>query len=155
MLRHVPSWPKIIAMFVAGLGVAGVLGAQSVNYAGSSYPLRNWIAFDWRIVAISILLLLVSYPLARGRDWARRVTRAAVAVVGLSLVIYYLARLVSPVSFSDLTPEQIKVVRLSMRLEDASTLFVVLISLVFGVSFLSHPDVVASFQSSRNAPEEA
>ena len=145
-MRHLTqSWPKIVATVVAGLGVSCVFASARLNYGGSGYPLASWISFDWHALVAAAVLLAAAYPLATGRDWARRMLLIAVAVVGATVVVWYVIRIVSPVSFSDLTPEQAAVSRRSMRFEDLSTLCWIAALTFFGVSFLSHPDVVTSF----------
>ena len=141
----------MIATLVAGLGLSGVFGSAGVAYGGADGR-ASWLTFDWYVIAVGIVFLLISYPLAKGREWARRILLVAVALVGACLLVYYAVRVVSPVSFSDLTPEQIKVERLSLRLSDTSSLFLVAAVAVFGFCFLSHPDVVATFHRPARPP---
>jgi len=142
MRARLVSWPKIIAVVIGGWGLAGLFGAFGTTFSGSG----TWISVDWRALLVAALLLAASYPLATGREWARRTLFVAVAAVGATMAVWYCVRIVSPISFSDLTPEQVKVVRQSMRLEDISTLCLILSSFSFGLWFLSHPDVVATFK---------
>jgi hypothetical protein len=153
MQHRTRSWPKILATFVAGLAMAGLFATSGVTYAGSAYPLNSSISFDWHVIALSALLLVMAYPLAAGREWARRFLLIAVVLVGTGLVGYYALRIIAPMSFSDLTPEQIKVERLSMRLSDVSSLLLTASLAVFSFLFLSHPDIVASFHSHARSPE--
>jgi hypothetical protein len=136
------SWPKIIALVVGGIGVSGVFSAWPVTFSAE----RTWIACDWRVMAVSAVLLIMSYPLATGREWARRILLVAIILIGVSLVLWGGFKVVAGASFTDLSPEQITVVRLSMRIADFSSFFFVFTLLVFGVLFLCHPDVVATFQ---------
>jgi hypothetical protein len=142
MRARLVSWPKIIAVVVGGWGLAGVFGAFGTTFFGSG----TWISVDWRALSVAALLLAASYPLATGREWARHTLFVAVATVGATMAVWYCVRIVSPMSFSDLTPEQVKVVRQSMRLEDISTLCLILSSFSFGLCFLRHPDVVTTFK---------
>jgi hypothetical protein len=148
MKPHAIPWPKIIATVIAGLGVSGVFSAWSTTWTAQ----RIWITCDWQVMAISAVLLAFSYPLARSREWARRVLLIAVVLIGASLTLWDAVKVVSPMSFSDLTPEQIEVVRLWQRLQDLSSFFVVLAIALFVALFLSHQNVVASFQRHHNAP---
>ena len=129
-------------MFVAGLGLSGVSSAWLLALDGAD----PYISCDWRVLVISILLFVFTYPLATGRDWARRVLLFAVAVIGTGLVLWRGLKVVAPMSFGHFSPEQIKVVRLWTGLGDLSSFFVALSIVVFGVLFLSHQEVAASFQ---------
>ncbi|MEY2495694.1 MAG: hypothetical protein QOJ45_2186 [Verrucomicrobiota bacterium] len=153
-MRHpTRPWPKIVATLVAGLAMSGIFGSARLTFGGGGYPLASWIAFDRHALLAAAVLLAAVYPLATGRDWARRTLLIAVATVGVTMTVWYLIRIVSPVSFSDLTPEQAAVSRRSMRFEDLSTLCWIAAFTFFGVSFLSHPDVVTSFTRPHAPPK--
>ena len=147
MKPHAIAWPKIIASVVAGLGFCGVFSAWQTVWSQQ----RTWITCDWQIMAISAVLLAMSFPLAAGREWARRVLLVAVVLIGAGLVLWDALKVVSPMSFSDLSPEQIRVVRQWHRLDDLSSFFLVLGIAVFAALFLSHRDVITSFQRSSDA----
>jgi len=146
-------WPKIVATLVTGLAVSVIFGSARLTYGGSGYPLASWIAFDRHALLAAAVLLAAVYPIATGRDWARRTLLIAVATVGVTMTVWYLIRIASPVSFSDLTPEQASVSRRSMRFEDLSTLCWIAALTFFGVSFLSHPDVATSFTRPHAPPK--
>jgi len=148
-MRDRVSWPKIIAAFVAGFGVSAFFSSWTLTFGGGG----TRIGCEWRAMVICALLLLMSYPLATGREWARRLLLFAVVVVGVGFVVYYAFRVVSPMGFTDLSAEQIKVVRLWTRLTDLSSFFVAATLFIFGAYFLSHKDVVASF-SRAPSPEK-
>jgi hypothetical protein len=150
MFARVTSWPKIIAALVGGVGVGGVFSAWSLRFDS---PVPS-IACDWRVVIASVALLVMSYPLATGREWARRMLLWAVSVIGISAVLWR-GILLFPKSYTDLSPEQIKVIRLGAFLGDLSWFFVILTLLIFFVLLLSHPDVVASFRSRLRASERS
>ena len=149
MRLRVMSWPIIIAAFVGGVGVSGVFGSWALTTGPSGY----WIACDWWGMVASALLIVMSYPLATGREWARRILLLAVVLVGLALVGSSGFRAVAPMSFSDLSPEQVKVIGPWTRLGELSSFFIRLTLLIFGVLFLSHPDVVTSFRRQVGSPE--
>jgi hypothetical protein len=93
----------------------------------------------------------MSFPLAAGREWARRVLLVGVVITGAGLVLLDAAKVFSPMSFSDLSPEQISVVRQWHRLDDLSSFFLDLAIVVFAVLFLSHRDVITSFRRRSSA----
>ena len=150
MFDRVTSWPKIIAALVGGVGVSGVFSAWSLGFDS---PVSS-IACDWRVVIASAALLVMSYPLATGREWARRMLLWAVSVIGISAVLWR-GILLFPKSYTDLSPEQIKVIRLGAFLGDLSWFFLILTLLIFFVLLLSHPDVVASFRSHLRTSERS
>jgi hypothetical protein len=127
-------------MVIGGWGLSGLFGAFGTT-SGSG----TWISVDWHVLLVAALLLAATYPLATGREWARRTLLVAVATVGVAMVLWRGFSIVAPMSFTDLTPEQVKVVRETIRLADISSLFLILTSFSFGIWFLSHPDVVTSF----------
>lgn len=61
--------------------------------------------------------------------------------------------LLFPMSFSDLSPEQEKVVRVWTFLSNLSWFFLTLTLLLYAVLLLYHPDVVASFRRRSRASE--
>ena len=97
-------------------------------------------------MAVSGILLAMSYPLATGREWARRVLLVGVVLIGSGLVLWEAVTAIPFKSFSHLSPEQVEVVRVWTFLRDLSSFIVVLAVAVFGILFLSHRDVVTSFQ---------
>jgi hypothetical protein len=142
MFDRFTSWPRIIAALVGGVGISGVFSAWSLAFDS---PLPS-ILFDWHVMIASATLLVMSYLLATGREWARRVLLWAVSLIGGSYALWRGVQLF-PKSFTDLSPEQIKVVRLWTFLGDLSWFFLILTLLIFVVLLLSHPDVVAMFRS--------
>src|SRR5262245_47627805 len=116
MSYRITSWPKILAVLVGGIGVSGIFSALML----SSTVERTWITCDWRVIVASALLLIISFLLATGREWARRILLFAVVLIGIGLVLEYALRIVGTMSFTDLRPEQVKVVRLWTRLTDLS-----------------------------------
>lgn len=141
MFDRIASWPRIIAALVGGIGLSGVCGAWSLEYNSPVYS----IGFDWHVMVASAAILVMSYLLATGREWARRMLLWAVSLIGGSIVLWRGVQLF-PKSYTDLSPEEIKVVRLGDFLFDLSLFFLILTLLIFFVLLLSHPDVVASFR---------
>lgn len=140
MFDRVTSWPRIIAALVGGVGVSGVFSSWSLVVDLPVPP----ILFDWRVMLASATLLVMSYLLATGREWARRVLLWAVSLIGGSYALWR-GVLLYPKSYTDLSPEQIKTLRLAGFLSDLSWFFFVLTLLIFFVLLLSHPSVVVSF----------
>ena len=138
----VASWPKIVAILVGGLGLSGLFSAWSPSFSGQ----HPKIIFDWRIVAISAALLLLSYLLASGREWARRILLLAVILFGAFLLLRYGMQTFATRSFTDLSPDEVPTIRLWTRLGDFSWFLAVLAFFAFLVFFLCHPNVVASFR---------
>lgn len=60
-----------------------------------------------------------------------------------------------PKSFTDLSPEEVEVVRVWTFLGDLSWFFLVLTLLTFFVLLLSHPDIVASFRRRSGLPDKS
>ncbi|MBA2271714.1 MAG: hypothetical protein H0W20_14145 [Chthoniobacterales bacterium] len=108
---------------------------------------RPSITYDWRVIAVSGALLIMSFLLATGREWTRRILLIGVILVGAFLLFRYGIQAIGPISFTDLSPDQMPTVRLWTRLGEFSSFFLVLALSVFAVLFLCHPDVVASFRS--------
>jgi|GEM_PF-5216827 len=141
MFDRIASWPRIIAALVGGIGLSGVFAAWPLD---SEWPHFS-ILFDWQAMMASATLLVLSYLLATGREWARRVLLWTVSLIGGSIVLWRGVQLF-PKSYTDLSPEQIRVMRISSFLRDLSWFFFVLTLLIFIVLILSHPDIVASFR---------
>jgi hypothetical protein len=141
MFDRVKSWPRIIAAIVGGVGVSGVVSAWSLEYDSRVYT----IAFDWHVMVVSAAVLVMSYLLATGREWARRMLLLAVSLIGVGIVLWRGIHLF-PKSYTDLSPEEMKVVRLGDFLWNLPLFLLILTLLIFVVLLLSHPDVVASFR---------
>lgn len=152
MFYRVTSWPKIIAAFVGGIGLGGMCSAWELTSSGST---RALITCNWWVIVASALLLILSYPLAIGCEWARRTLLLAGAVIGVSLVEHYFVGAISPIHYTDLSPEEAKVVQLWDHLGSLSLCFLILSLLVFGVLLLSHPDIVKSFRGRRRSTDKA
>ena len=144
------SWPRIIAALVGGVGLSGVFSAWSLVFDS---PCPS-ILFDRPKMIGSAVLLVMSYPLATGREWARRVLLWTVSLIGGSYALWRGVN-VFPKSFTDLSPEQIKVIRIWTSLGDLSWFVLVLTLLIFVILLLSHPDVVASFQKRSGLSEKS
>jgi hypothetical protein len=144
MLRQLrSSWPKLIAALVAAIGVSGILTGWTFSFG----PSGNSIGWFWPQMAVSVSLVILSYPLATGRDWARRVLMVAVVFIGVVFAFWHAVRLFDfPKSFSHSSEEQSRLIGLCLLLEDISALLVVLTVVVFGMLFLSHPDIIATFR---------
>ncbi len=121
--------------------MSGVFAAWPLD---SEWPLFS-ILFDWQTMIASATLLVLSYLLATGREWAGRVLLWTLSLIGGSIVLWRGVQLF-PISYTDLSPEQIRVMRISSFLRDLSWFFFILTLLIFIVPLLSHPDVVASFR---------
>jgi hypothetical protein len=142
MFDRFKSWPRIIAALVGGIGLSGVFVAWGLEW---NSPLPS-ISFDWQTMIASATLLVMSYFLATGREWARRVLLWVVSLIGGIYALWRGVQAFPKSSFTDLSPEQIKVVGLWTFLRDLSWFFFILTLLIFIVLILSHPDVVASFR---------
>jgi hypothetical protein len=147
MFDRFTSWPRIIATLVGGLGVSGVFSSWSLPFDHLPNPS---IECDWHVLIGSAALLVMSYPLATGRQWARRALLGAVSLIGVSIVLWR-GVLLFPKSYTDLSPEQIKVIRLASFLSDLSWFFFILTLVIFFILLLSHPSVVASFGTSEKS----
>jgi hypothetical protein len=148
MFHRFTSWPKLIAAIVGGVGVSGVFSAWSLRFE-SPMPSITW---DWRPMIASVALLVLSYLLATGREWARRTLVWTVSLIGMSIVLWR-GILLFPKSYTDLSPEQIGVIRLGTFLGDLSWFFLILTLLIFFVLLLCHADVVASFRDRSGHPK--
>lgn len=95
---------------------------------------------------VGVSLLVMGYLLARGYEWARRILLAVIVSGGAGYLVFHGIRLLSPISVTDLSPEQAQVAGLSERLEELSWFLLVLSAVVFFVLFLCHRDVIASFR---------
>lgn len=147
LFRGVTPWSKIIAALVGGVGLSGVFSAWSPVFEPQLF---SSVECDWHVLIGSAILLVISYPLATGREWARRTLLWAVSLIGISIVLWR-GVLLFPKSYTDLSPEQIKVAQLAGFLSGLSWFFLILILLVFFVLLLSHPNVVASFKTSESS----
>jgi hypothetical protein len=105
-------------------------------------------------MAIAASLLGLIYPLATGREWARRVLVCAVVFIGVIFPIGHILRLFDPNTF-DLSSERLKLISLSIVLDDLSSLILVFSLVVFGVVFLCHPDIIATFRRESSTPQKA
>src|SRR4051812_20969545 len=106
-------------------------------------------------MAVGVFLLLLSYPLATGRNWARRALVAALVFIGLFSAFWHGVRLFEfPKSFSHSSAEQSRLVSICILLGDLSSLVGVLTVILFGVVFLSHPDVIGTFRSGASPSEK-
>jgi len=139
-------WPKIIAAMVGGVGLSGIFSAWSPVFEPRLF---SSVECDWRVLLGSAVLLVISYPLATGRDWARRVLLWAVSLIGVIILLWRGVLLLFPMSYSDLSPEQVRVARLTAFLSNLSSFLFILSLLVFLALLLSHPHVVASFRTSK------
>ena len=149
MLHRVTSWPRIIALLIGGVGLGSISSAWPVIWSQEGVH----IGCDWTSLLIGAALLVMSYLLASGYEWARRILLGAIVLGGVGYLISRGIRLVSPTSFSDLSPEQIKVVGLSGRLKDFSWFIVSLSAVAFFVLLLCHRNVVESFRDRSRPPE--
>jgi hypothetical protein len=148
LFRGATPWPKIIAALVGGVGLSGLFSAW--------FPVFEPVLFfsvecDWRVLLGSAVLLAISYPLATGREWARRVLLWAVSLIGMIIVLWRGVLLLFPMSYTDISPEQVKVAQLAAFLSDFSWFILIITLLSFFVLLLSHPDVVASFGTSKKS----
>lgn len=150
MFDRVTSWPRIIAALVGGVGVSGVFSAWSLRFV-SPVPSITW---DWHTMIGFLALLVMSYPLATGREWARRMLLWAISFIGMSVLLWR-GVLLFPQSYTDVSPEQIEVIRLGTFLGNLVWFFLILTLLIFFVLLLSHPDVVASFRGRLRTSERS
>jgi asparagine N-glycosylation enzyme membrane subunit Stt3 len=150
MLQHITSWPKIIGLFVGGVGFSSMCSAWPVIWSREGIH----IGCDWTSLVVGVALLVMSYLLALGYEWARRILLAVIVLGGSVYLVFHGIRLVGPVSISDLPPDQAQVVRLAGRIEELGWFLLVLTAVAFFLLFLSHRDVVAGFRArSRPRPK--
>ncbi len=133
MFDRVRSWPKIAAIVVAGYGLGITCSAWPVTW-----DLRaTWMTCDWSAIAASAVLFIMSYLLATGRDWARRVLLVGVILYGLFLMIIHGGSAFGPISLGDISPAQADIARPRWRLRELSSLFFALSPLVLMPRFES------------------
>jgi hypothetical protein len=150
MLHRVTSWPGIIGLLVGGVGLSSISSAWPVIWSQEGVH----IGCDWTSFIVGVALLVMSYLLASGYEWARRILLAGIVLGGGAYLVFHGIRLVSPVSVSDLPPGPAHVAALSGRLWELSWFLLVLSAVVFFVLFLSHRDIVASFPGRSRPPEK-
>ena len=141
MLRRVASWPTIIAAVVAGY-------AGSVMFAAcllTSSAAGDFISCDWGAIATAVLLLVMSYLLAKRHPWVRKVLLVVVVISGARLVFRDGLSALGPLSLSDVPLDREHAIYLQWRMSHLSSFVFHLSVVVFSVLFLCHPDVVASF----------
>jgi hypothetical protein len=157
------TWPKLIG------GAVGVIGLGSIMSAVGAYlPLSLFTdAFPvgpegWFAVLASVMCLVLSYPLYRGCDWARR----ALFVISLFICVGFTIVFLSSVfrrpkiaydgDASRITAEQIADFRrqeLFVRLTRAGNSLWPLTLAGFLTVALLHPDVVQAFRR-RATPDD-
>ena len=120
---------------------------------GLYYPRRS-ITWDWRVIAVSGALLIMSFLLATGREWARRSLLVVVIFVGAYFLLLYGTHAVGPISFGHVRAEDLPTERLSHHLEGFSSFFLALGVVAFAVLFLCHPDIVSSFRRNDRRTEK-
>ena len=117
------------------------------------YP-RFRMTWDWRVIAVSGVLLILSFFLATGREWARRTLLVVVVLVGAYFLLLYGTHAVVPISFGHVGAEDLPTARLSHHLEGFSSFFLALGVVAFAVLFLCHPDIVSSFRRNDRRTEK-
>ena len=143
MVRHLRAWPKLIATLTAGVGLSGIVGGWTYSIGPNGHSMNC----SWPMMAVAVALVALSYPLATGREWARRVLVLAVPLIGAFFAFFHIIALFEyPGTYSHSTEEQSRLVSLYFLLQHVSSLLVLLSVVAFGILFLSHPDVRASFQ---------
>src|SRR4030088_2497022 len=116
MLHRVTSWPRIIGLLVGDLGLSSISSAWPIMWSQKGVH----IGCDWTSLVIGVALLITSYLLASGYEWARRILLGVIVLGGAGYLVFHGIRLVSPVSVSDLPPEQVHVAGLSGHLWELS-----------------------------------
>ena len=101
----------------------------------------------------SVMLLAASYPIATGREWARRLLVVAVILIGLRFVAWAGFLLFEPIGVGHLSAAQAQPVKMEFFLDQLSLFLFLLTLLFFTVALLCHRDVVASFQRRREGDE--
>ena len=96
MRDYITSWPKLIGGAVAGLGLFALLGFAPVVhiYFHALDP------SDFAYPSVGVLFLILSYPLARGHEWARRVLLVTTILIGTYCFLRGSSSLVRPHNFS-------------------------------------------------------
>jgi len=142
MLGPATHWPKILAIFVAGIAIRNAFSAWLLTFPAHGPS----ITCSWRDMAVSVVLLIMSVMLVRRFDWARRILLVGVIVIAVPLLVRHGVGSVIAASIGDVPPEHVPTWQLWTRLEHLSSFFLVLNLGAFGVLLLCHPDVVGSFR---------
>jgi len=144
MWYRVSSWPKLIGALVAGVGLGGMLSASELMF--DTHGL--WSSPDYRDWATLIgygLLLILSYPLARGHNWARRLL-LSVAILSGAVLLALLGRvLFAPGAVTHLSPEEAKPIIRVLRFQELSVFGMLFSVSAFAILLLGHRDVVEAF----------
>lgn len=140
MFNRIVSWPRLIGAVIGGIGLSGLLGFAPFV----APPSFERLQLGYLFVFISFLIL--SYPLARGRNWARSVLVAGVILIGLYFFLRPVSRLVSSHEFSGPDSALTKWLPLESVLADVGDSLLMLTLPLFVVGVLCHPDVVSTFR---------
>lgn len=151
-MRTFTSWPKILGALVGGLGLSVVFSAWMLG-PGAEHRLSR-ITCDWWGLIVAGLLLIMSYLLAAGWDWARRILLVTVIVLGVYFLLRHGIGVIGPTYFTDVPPDEIPTVQFWTRLNELSSFFMALALVLFGMCFLTHPDVVDSFRRRARSSEK-
>ena len=144
MTAHAAPWPKVVGAVAIGFAIAGVLSAWRPEIT----PDGGSLVCECDAMLPSLLLLVVGYFVAAGREWARRLLIAAVVLSGLVYLGWEGYMLLQPLSVVDhLSAQQAQTVKTATFLRQLSSVLIVLIVVVSLVLLLFHRDVVASFRN--------
>ena len=141
------TWPKLLGRIVAAIAI-GLIAWQLRMWwwrYGVVHISMEWLS--WVLLLVPTSLLVLSVPLYRAREWARR----AVIIVGICLILLAVVRF----GFSAMAASRIHdapEITLEMRvwqvfeiIGEAGLAVCILAPHVFVLFLLRHPQVAASF----------
>lgn len=144
MWHSVLSWPKLLGALAAGVGLSGMLSESELfidtHGLWSSPDYHGWAA----LIGYGLLLIL-SYPLAVGRNWARRLLLFVVACSGAVLLAQQGRFLFAEGAVTHLSPEQAKPIIRMLWFKELSVFVLLFTVSAFAVLLLCHRDVVEAF----------
>jgi hypothetical protein len=132
------TWPKVIGIAVGAFGLGATLFAiASWLSFGFTWPAKSLQSYNDLVGLVgSMFFLALSYPLYRGRNWARRLLLVVCVCVSLSCVVFA-ARKIATESHSRLP-----------LLKTIGVAIAFLTPPLFLLCVLLHQDVTASFGAS-------
>lgn len=150
------TWPKLIGSTVGLFGVASLMSALGAYFPVNltdPFPLRG--PESWFAVLASVLGLVLSYPLYRACDWARRAlfVISLLSCVGFAIIFLASALLRPSIAYDDFgyTPTEKDIAGMRrnghlVRLSKAGDSLFSLTLVGFLTIALLHPDVVQAFR---------
>ena len=156
------AWPKLISCGVGlfGLGFITITFGECLRLGLFTGPVDPIGLGTWLSLAASVLFFLLSIPLYRERMWALRllVFVCAIAFVALVAAGVSQVRLESTLTVhGSITKEQLAEFGRGARIHgmiSGAIVFCVIVAQGLLTCVLLHPDVVASFRSSRTHEDQ-